>query len=104
MSPVGPGRTLRVGVPTGVSVLHACGFFSCLRRGQAIHGYVIRSGFDLNLTFGSALVTTYSSCGDPDTAFTISSSLGIGNVILWTSMIEGFSKNGKFGLALQLFK
>ncbi|XP_020272810.1 pentatricopeptide repeat-containing protein At3g26782, mitochondrial-like [Asparagus officinalis] len=89
---------------TIVSLLPACGFFSSFRKGQAIHGWVIRNGFNLNLIVGSSLVTMYSRCGDYEGAFKIFNSLGRGNVVLWTSMIEGFSMNGKFDLALELFR
>lgn len=89
---------------TIVSLLPACGSFACLRRGQAVHGFVIRNGFDLNLIVGSALVTMYSSCGDPDAAFRVFSTLGRGNVVLWTSMIEGFAMNGRFDMGLKLFR
>ncbi|XP_072952209.1 pentatricopeptide repeat-containing protein At3g26782, mitochondrial-like isoform X1 [Typha angustifolia] len=89
---------------TVVSLLPACGFFSSLRRGQAIHAYAIRNGFSENLIVGSSLVTMYSQCGEPDVAYRVFSSLERKNVILWTSMIKGFSLNGKPGLALNLFQ
>ncbi|XP_068660298.1 pentatricopeptide repeat-containing protein CRR2, chloroplastic-like [Aristolochia californica] len=89
---------------TIVSVLPACGFFSSLRRGQALHAYIIRGELDLNLFVGSALVSMYSQCGDPEDAFRVFESMEERNVVLWTSMIEGFSMNGQFYSALKLFE
>lgn len=89
---------------TVVSVLPACSFFSSLRKGQAIHAYVIRKGFDLNPIVSAALVTMYSRCGDARCAFVVFNNLNKWNVVLWTSMIEGFSMNGEFASALHLFK
>ncbi|XP_028554833.1 putative pentatricopeptide repeat-containing protein At5g59200, chloroplastic isoform X1 [Dendrobium catenatum] len=89
---------------TLVSLLPACSFFSSLRKGQSIHAYAIRNGFDSNLIVCSALVTMYSRCGNPDEAFKVFSSMEKPNVFVWTSMIEGFSINGRFELALELFK
>ncbi|KAH0458878.1 hypothetical protein IEQ34_011692 [Dendrobium chrysotoxum] len=89
---------------TLVSLLPACSFFSSLRKGQSIHAYAIRNRFDSNLIVCSALVTMYSRCGNPDEAFKVFSSMEKPNVFVWTSMIEGFSINGRFELALELFK
>ncbi|KAJ0983241.1 hypothetical protein J5N97_011496 [Dioscorea zingiberensis] len=89
---------------TLVSVLPACSFFSSLRKGQAIHAYVIRKGFDQNPIVNAALVTMYSRCGDPGGAFVVFNSMVEWNVVLWTSMIEGFAMNGEFDLALNLFE
>ncbi|XP_058077191.1 pentatricopeptide repeat-containing protein At2g01510, mitochondrial-like [Magnolia sinica] len=89
---------------TVVSVLPACGFFSSMRRGQSIHAYVIRSWFNLNLIVAAALVSMYSQCGDPESAFLVFDSLEKRNVVLWTSMIEGYAMNGKFNSALKLFR
>ncbi|KAJ0983156.1 hypothetical protein J5N97_011411 [Dioscorea zingiberensis] len=89
---------------TLVSVLPACSFFSSLRKGQAIHAYVIRKGFDQNPIVNAALVTMYSRCGDPGGAFVVFNSMDEWNVVLWTSMIEGFAMNGEFDLALNLFE
>lgn len=89
---------------TLVSLLPACSFFSSFRKGQSIHAYAIRNGFDSNLIVCSALVTMYSRCGNPDGAFKVFRRIKKPNVFVWTSMIEGFSINGRFELALDLFK
>ncbi|KAJ8619359.1 hypothetical protein MRB53_027888 [Persea americana] len=88
---------------TVVSVLPACGFFSSLRRGQAFHAYIIRNGFSMNVIVGASLVSMYSHCGHPDDAFLVFDSLKERNIVLWTSMIEGYSVNGRFDSALELF-
>ncbi|XP_073108406.1 pentatricopeptide repeat-containing protein At2g01510, mitochondrial-like [Elaeis guineensis] len=89
---------------TVVSLLPGCCFFSSLRKGQAIHAYAIRNGFVSNVIVGSALLTMYSRCGDPDFAYKVFSGMERRNVITWTSMIEGFALNGRFNVALNLFK
>lgn len=98
------GDSLKPNELTVVALLPACGFFSSLRKGQAVHAYVIRNGYESNLIVGSALVTMYSRCGDPDVAYTIFTSFYQKNLVLWTSMIEGFALNGKYDIALNLFK
>ncbi|KAG9457748.1 hypothetical protein H6P81_002256 [Aristolochia fimbriata] len=88
---------------TIVSVLPACGFFSFLRSGQAMHAYIIRRQLPLNSFVGSSLVSMYSQCGDPEDAFRVFDTMDERNVVLWTSMIEGFAMNGQFDSALKLF-
>ncbi|WOL13000.1 hypothetical protein Cni_G21769 [Canna indica] len=95
---------LRPNELTIVSLLPACGFFSSLRRGQAVHAYIIRNGLEFNLIVGSALITMYSRCGDPDVAYRIFNSFHRKNVVLWTSIIEAFALNGRCDVALSLFK
>ncbi|MQM14018.1 hypothetical protein Taro_046946 [Colocasia esculenta] len=90
---------------TVVSVLPACSFFACLRKGQALHAYVIRNGLERSVVIGSALVSMYSRCGDPDHAYVVFNSFeDQQNVVVWTSMIEAFSINGKFDAAFNLFR
>ncbi|KAL5996539.1 hypothetical protein ACLOJK_026619 [Asimina triloba] len=89
---------------TIVSVLPACGFVSSLRRGQAIHAYAIRNGCDSNLIVAAAVISMYSHCGHPDSAFLVFDSLEEWNVVVWTSMIEAYAMNGRFSLALRLFR
>lgn len=89
---------------TIVLLLPACGFYSSLRKGQAIHAFAIRNGFRENPIVGSALVSMYSRCGEPAIAYSVFNDLDRKNIILWTSMIEGFALNGKFDLAMDLFK
>nr|CAD1841104.1 unnamed protein product [Ananas comosus var. bracteatus] len=95
---------LRPNELTIVSLLPTCGFYSSLRKGQAIHAFAIRNGFRENPIVGSALVSMYSRCGEPEIAYSIFNGLERKNIILWTSMIEGFALNGKFDMAMDLFK
>ncbi|KAK8968600.1 putative pentatricopeptide repeat-containing protein [Platanthera guangdongensis] len=97
-------ESIRPNEITIVSLLPACSFFSSLRKGQSIHAYVIRSGFDSNIIVNSALITMYSRCGNADAAFMLFNNMEEKNVFVWTTMIEGFSINGNFELALKLFK
>lgn len=88
---------------TIASLLPACRFFSSLRRGQAVHAYIIRNGCSMNMIVGAALVSMYSHCGHLGSAILVFDSLQEQNVVLWTSMIEGYSINGQFNSALKLF-
>ncbi|KAH0458647.1 hypothetical protein IEQ34_011461 [Dendrobium chrysotoxum] len=49
-------------------------------------------------------IAMITGCGNPDEAFKVFSSMEKPNVFVWTSMIEGFLINGRFELALELFK
>ncbi|KAK1317160.1 putative pentatricopeptide repeat-containing protein [Acorus calamus] len=90
---------------TVVSVLPACAFFASLKKGQAIHAFVMRNGLKSNAVVAAALISMYSQCGKPDDALVVFDALeGARNVVVWTSMIEGLSMNGRFDEALRLFE
>ncbi|KAK1291624.1 putative pentatricopeptide repeat-containing protein [Acorus calamus] len=90
---------------TVVSVLPACAFFASLKKGQAIHAFVMRNGLNSNVVVVAALISMYSQCGEPGNALVVFNALeGARNVVVWTSMIEGLSMNGRFDEAMRLFE
>ena len=46
-----------------LSMLPACANIGALEKIKAIHGYIIRSGFELHVYVGSAVVDMYCKCG-----------------------------------------
>ena len=48
---------------TVLSMLPACANIGALEKIKEIHGYIIRSRFELHVSVGSAVVDMYSKCG-----------------------------------------
>eukprot|EP01018_Ginkgo_biloba_P032703 Gb_11926 [translate_table: standard] len=89
---------------TMVGVLQACAHLGVLDQGKWIHGYVIRSGFELDVFIGNSLVAMYAKCGSLDIARNLFDKMFYTDVISWNAMISGYSQNGHAAEALSLFR
>ncbi|XP_057835660.2 pentatricopeptide repeat-containing protein At1g11290, chloroplastic [Cryptomeria japonica] len=88
---------------TVVSVLLACAQLRALEEGKWIHDYAIRSGLELDVFVGTALIDMYSKCGRIDTARQLFDEMPRKNVVSWTAMIGGYSYHGYANEAFKLF-
>eukprot|EP01018_Ginkgo_biloba_P034366 Gb_06115 [translate_table: standard] len=85
------------------SVLSACVSSAGLEQGRQLHAHIIRTGFELNVSVGNALVTFYSKSGAIDYARQMFDKMPVRDVITWSAMISGYSQDGQ-GEALQIFR
>eukprot|EP01018_Ginkgo_biloba_P030281 Gb_21430 [translate_table: standard] len=88
---------------TLASVLSACAYFKALEKGKQIHGYAIKSGFELDVFVRGTLIDTYARCGSIETARELFDTMSERNVVCWTGMIAGYVQNGCANEALKLF-
>uniref|UniRef100_A0A2P2NY52 Uncharacterized protein MANES_11G009400 n=1 Tax=Rhizophora mucronata TaxID=61149 RepID=A0A2P2NY52_RHIMU len=89
---------------TVVSILPAAADMGLLRIGKAIHGYVIRSGFESLVNTSTALIDMYSKCGFVGTAREIFDGMDYRTVVSWNSMIDGYIQSGDPEEAMLLFQ
>lgn len=89
---------------TFVSVIGACSVLSALEVGQQIHSQLTKTNFFFDVKMGSALIDMYSKCGRIEDACRIFDNMPQKNVFSWTSMIDGYGKNGYPFEAINLFK
>jgi len=89
---------------TMVSVLPACAYLGHLQLGKCIHCYVIKGGFELHVSVGTALVDMYSKCGSIEFARDVFDKMAERNVISWNAMIDGYVKNGYQNEAIAIFE
>lgn len=90
---------------TLIALLPACARPGFVKYGKEIHGYAFRHGFESSHGFSSALVNMYCQCeGESlhlaELIFEGSSSR---DVVLWSSIIGGYSRRGDSYKALKLF-
>ncbi|KAK9116832.1 hypothetical protein Sjap_015779 [Stephania japonica] len=93
--------------PNGVtmaSVLSACSCSRSLREGKQLHCYAVRNLALLDVVVCNALVDMYSKCGCLISARKVFHGMHKRNVISWTTMINGYSKNNRSNEALMLGK
>ncbi|CAK9185442.1 unnamed protein product [Ilex paraguariensis] len=84
-------------------VLNACSRLRDYDTGQLAHAQVIVSGATFDLPLQNALLDMYFSCGDLNTAFSVTSRIENPDLVSWNSMIAGYSENGDGERAMDVF-
>ncbi|GLU18142.1 hypothetical protein SLE2022_344580 [Rubroshorea leprosula] len=85
------------------SLLSAIAAQSNLNLGKAVHGKILRAGFDLDAHVETSLMVMYLRCGNSDFAFQVFEGVQEKDVVLWTAMISGLVKNNSADKALKVF-
>ncbi|KAK2994560.1 hypothetical protein RJ640_017289 [Escallonia rubra] len=88
---------------TFASVIGACSVMSAFEIGQQVQGQIMKTELFTDIKVGSALLDMYSKCGRVEDARRIFDDMPRKNVFSWTSMIDGYGKNGNSSEALELF-
>eukprot|EP00250_Pteridium_aquilinum_P017749 c23767_g2_i2 orf=883-2640(+) len=85
-------------------VLKACSSVKNITQGQLVYDQVVRSKADSDVVVGCAVVDMYCKCGSLQEASRVFETTPNQDVVLWGSLIAGYSQHG-FGLpALLLFE
>lgn len=93
----------RPNISTFASIIGACSMLAALEIGQQVQSQLIKTQFFFNIKIGSALIDMYSKCGRVADAQRVFDRMPEKNVFSWTSMIDGYGKNGFSNEALDLF-
>ncbi|KAL4295038.1 hypothetical protein AHAS_Ahas18G0288100 [Arachis hypogaea] len=86
-----------------LSVVSAVSSLGALELGIWVHGFILRSGIDVGVLLGTALVDMYSRCGSIDRAVKVFDEMPHRNVVTWTTLISGFAVHGRSREALEAF-
>ncbi|XP_027329592.1 pentatricopeptide repeat-containing protein At5g66520-like [Abrus precatorius] len=86
------------------TMLSACTGLGALEQGKWIHGYVERSGIELDSKLGATIVDMYCKCGCLEKAFQVFRGLKERGVSCWNCMIGGLAMHGKGEGAIRLFR
>lgn len=90
---------------TLASLLRMCSVKGLISRGKQIHGYAVKTRFDMDLFIVTGLIDVYAKCLCIKEAENLFRSMpGERNHVTWTAMINGYSQNGNAGGAMQCFK
>ncbi|KAM1207683.1 hypothetical protein COP2_008494 [Malus domestica] len=86
------------------SVLLACGRLGALEHGKWVHAYIDKSGMQIDVVLGTALVDMYAKCGSIEKAKVVFDNMGpYKDVMAWSSMISGLAMHGHATECLELF-
>ncbi|XP_073154538.1 putative pentatricopeptide repeat-containing protein At3g01580 [Henckelia pumila] len=74
------------------------------RKGQSIHGYIFRHGFEGNTEVANQFINVYAKWGVIETARNIFERIKVKDSVSFTSMITGYANLGLSNAAMALFR
>ncbi|KEH41534.1 PPR containing plant-like protein [Medicago truncatula] len=93
--------------PNAYSLSLALSICSCtpdMDHGKQVHGYILRHGFDSEISLGNALVTMYSKCGFLDRSLSVFNEMVERDTITWNAIISAYSQHGQGKEAVHCFE
>ncbi|GAV79256.1 PPR domain-containing protein/PPR_2 domain-containing protein/DYW_deaminase domain-containing protein [Cephalotus follicularis] len=87
-----------------ISALGACSLERFPQSGRAIHGQVIKSGFEMDIMVQTSLIDMYGKCGEVDYAERLFNGMSSRNVEAWNAMIGGYALNSCFLMSFSCLK
>ncbi|KAL6960238.1 Pentatricopeptide repeat-containing protein [Sarracenia purpurea var. burkii] len=84
-------------------VLKACGHLSDQTVGRQVHCRCIKSGFIEDVSVGTSLVDMYMKTENHVDGKRIFNDMPEKNVVSWTSLLSGYSRNGLVDQAIEIF-
>lgn len=88
---------------TILSVISAVSSLGALELARWIDNFIMRSGFELTVSLGTALIDLYSRCGSVDDSIRMFDKMPDRNVLTWTALINGLAVHGRSKDALRVF-
>ncbi|KAG8381577.1 hypothetical protein BUALT_Bualt06G0136000 [Buddleja alternifolia] len=75
-------------------VLKACSNLSAINVGRGIHDQVRRTGWEMDVFVGAALIDMYAKCSCVNDSRRVFDKIVNKDVVLWNSMLSAYSQNG----------
>ncbi|KAI5073993.1 hypothetical protein GOP47_0012006, partial [Adiantum capillus-veneris] len=98
-------RSIGINAYTFVDLLKTCTKLNDVKTGAALHAYFTKMGlFQGDLFVGSSLVDMYAKCGSLVKAQQVFDEFPVCDVVLWTTLIVGYTENGQAEGALECFE
>lgn len=88
---------------TMLSVISAISRLGALELGQWVYTFIRRSGLELSVAMGTALIDMYSRCGSVDESIRVFDEMRVRNLLTWTALITGLAVHGRSREALRVF-
>ncbi|XP_059463636.1 putative pentatricopeptide repeat-containing protein At5g52630 [Corylus avellana] len=86
------------------SVVRACASLGWIEIGRQMHCLALKCGFGYELFVGSNLADMYSKCRAMIDACKVFEEMPCKDEVSWTTLIDGYAKNGNFEGALLAYK
>ncbi|CAN6271818.1 unnamed protein product [Urochloa humidicola] len=85
------------GMPNVVSVcafFNACAGATYLSLGEQFHGFVVKCGFEKDVSISNSMVDFYGKCRCVGKAKAVFDWMGVRNSVSWCSMVVAYAQNG----------
>ncbi|URD94049.1 PPR repeat [Musa troglodytarum] len=86
-----------------VSVLSACTKLGASKKGEVIHGLIIKDGLASYVNPQNALIYIYLKCGLINEARALFDAMPLTDAVSWSTMIAGYAQHDRFLETLELF-
>ncbi|PWA61937.1 pentatricopeptide repeat (PPR) superfamily protein [Artemisia annua] len=84
------------------SVVQACSFLKMVDVGRQVHCLALKVGLSYEMFVGSNLADMYSKCGSLFEACMVFKEMPMKDEVSWSSMVDGYAKNGCYEEAKML--
>ncbi|XP_071700578.1 pentatricopeptide repeat-containing protein At4g31070, mitochondrial-like [Rutidosis leptorrhynchoides] len=88
---------------TILAILDACTNRQSLALGSLVHGYVVKSGLDYDISITNSLCNMYSKCGSLKESHKVFREMSTPDCISWSALINAYGVHGCGEEALKLF-
>nr|AYM00522.1 pentatricopeptide repeat protein [Salvia miltiorrhiza] len=85
------------------SVINACGSLMDFEKGRVVHQNVVELGIQFDLYISNALIDMYARCDKLGHAQVVFDGMLHRDIVSWNSLISGYSSNGYFKEALEVY-
>ncbi|MCD7463149.1 hypothetical protein HAX54_050041 [Datura stramonium] len=85
------------------NIIQLCIDLKAHKRGRLVHSHLITTGFPSNVHLGTKLIIFYTMSNDMVSARKMFHKLPERNVVSWTALLSGYSRNGDSQEALNMF-
>ncbi|KAH0469916.1 hypothetical protein IEQ34_001474 [Dendrobium chrysotoxum] len=85
------------------SALSSCANLPLINQGRQLHCLALKSGCDLDVCVGNALINLYAKCGFLDDARLEFDVMPVHDIMSWNSLIHGYANHGFGCKSLELF-
>ncbi|XP_043714555.1 pentatricopeptide repeat-containing protein At4g31070, mitochondrial [Telopea speciosissima] len=88
---------------TLLAIVSASTSLFSIDNGLGVHGYIVKSGLELDVFIGNSLVDMYAKCGCLNASHQIFKEMPTKDSISWSALIHGYGLHGYGTKALELF-
>ncbi|KAJ6981710.1 pentatricopeptide repeat-containing protein [Populus alba x Populus x berolinensis] len=88
---------------TFCAFLNACADARCLDLGRQLHGLVIRSGFERDVSVANGIIDFYGKCKEVELAEMVFNGMGRRNSVSWCTMVAACEQNDEKEKACVVF-